>query len=200
MDGAWYARRRSEVRGVANPHSWLLTADNLHAQALFLNHSIGRTTSTRIDREGVRTGWDGVNKSVFLLGGFALENAIKAFLVYENPQWISQGRLSSRLRSHSLVSLQKQSRQIPYKNRYLSVLREFEAGLESWARYPCNLTMETSIDEAVMRSELWEGYLRLMSAYGNRLKELLGRGWRGAHGFYGRWTFRGEFLSTDAIT
>src|SRR6516162_9077364 len=30
--------------------------------------------------------WDRVDKSIFLLGGFALENAIKAFLVYENPE------------------------------------------------------------------------------------------------------------------
>ncbi len=184
---------------IANPHSWLLTADNLHAQALFLNRSTGRAVLTRTDWEGVSTAWDGVNKSVFLLGGFALENAIKAFLVYENPQWISHGKLSSRLRSHSLVSLQKQSRHIPYKNRYLSVLREFEAGLKSWARYPCSLTIETSTDETVMRGELWEVYLRLMRAYGNRLKGLLGHGWRGPHGFYGRWTFSGEFLSTDAI-
>ena len=120
----------------ANPHSWLLTAVNLHDQALFLNCSIGRSMLTRTDQEGDSTTWDGVNKSVFLLGGFALENAIKAFLVYENPQWISNGKLSSQLRSHSLVLLQKKSQQIPYKNRYVSILREFEAGLESWARYP----------------------------------------------------------------
>ena len=184
---------------IANPHSWLLTADSLHTQALFLHRSTGRAVLTRIDREGSRTSWDAVNKSVFLLGGFALENAIKAFLVYENPQWISHGRLSSRLRSHSLVSLQKESAEIPYKNRYLNVLREFEAGLKSWARYPCNLTIERSMDEAVMQSELWKGYLHLMHAYGNRLKELLGRGWHGPHGFYGSWTFTGEFLSTDTI-
>jgi hypothetical protein len=30
----------------------------------------------------------GIDKSVFLLGGFALENAVKAFLVYDNPSWM----------------------------------------------------------------------------------------------------------------
>ena len=201
----WVAPMESERRAlpsraeneIANPHMWLLTADNLHAQALLLDRSKGQSMLTRTDfREDTRTSWDGENKSVFLLGGFALENAIKAFLVYENPQWISHGRLSSRLRSHSLVSLQKQSRQIPYKSRHIRVLREFETGLESWARYPYNLNIAISVDEAIMR-EVWEGYIRLMRAYGRRLMDLLGRGWNGPHGFYGKWSFRGEFLSTD---
>jgi hypothetical protein len=183
---------------IANPHMWLLAANNLHAQALHLDRSKGKSMLTHTDfREGTMTSWDGVNKSRFLLGGFALENAIKAFLVYENPQWISNGRLSSRLRSHSLVSLQKQSRRIPYRSRHIGVLREFENGLESWARYPCSLNIGTSVDEVIMRNEIWEGYICLMRAYGRRLMGLLRLGWNGPHGFYGKWTYTCEFLSTD---
>ena len=61
--------------------------------------------------------WDGTNKSG--IGWFALENAIKAFLVYENPQWISNGKLGRPLRSHKLIALQKQSKHIPFKKRYV---------------------------------------------------------------------------------
>ena len=81
-------------------------------------------------RSGDTQTWDNIDKSVFLLGGFALENAIKAFLVYENPHWISNGRLSRSLRSHSLTGLQRQSAQIPFKSRYAWVLRGFEEGLK----------------------------------------------------------------------
>jgi hypothetical protein len=71
---------------MANPHSWFLTADNLYEQTIALYRLRGRSSITRIDyRTGITTRWDDTNKSVFLLGGFALENAIKAFLVYE-PQ------------------------------------------------------------------------------------------------------------------
>ena len=94
------------VEEFANPHSWLMMADNLHEQAQHLYGRRGKLAYTRIDRQGMRKTWDGTNKSVFLIGGFALENAIKSFLVYENPQWVSNGALAKDLKSHSLTSLQ----------------------------------------------------------------------------------------------
>lgn len=116
---------------MANPHSWLLAADNLHLQALLLYSRQGQSALTLKDfKTGVVKTWDSTNKAVFLLGGFALENVIKSFLVYENPRWISNGKLSKRLRSHSLTKLQKQSSLIPFKNRYLGVLEQFEEGLK----------------------------------------------------------------------
>ena len=136
------------------------------------------------------------NKSVFLLGGFALESTIKAFLVYENPNWISNGRLSRKLRSHSLTKLQAASSEIPYKKRLLWVLSGFEEGLESWARYPCALTVENSAEEGQMGAKLWDGYLRLMRAYGNKLGRLLCREWRGPHGFFGRYIFEGKYFTS----
>jgi hypothetical protein len=108
---------------MAHPHSWLLTADNLHEQAIQLYSQRGQSFLTRTDRQGVHLRRDSINRSVFLLGGFALENAIKSFLVYENPHWISNGKLAKQLRSHSLTALQKQSTKIPYRKRYLWVLR-----------------------------------------------------------------------------
>ena len=150
----------------ANPHSWLLTADNLHDQAVSLYGQRQRSTITlhRPHEPKSRT-WDKTNRATFLLGAFALENAIKAFLVYENPQWISNGALSRLLRSHRLVDLHGKSKLIPYRTRYLWVLRSFEAGNESWARYPCGLTAAETDMEGVMSVKLWSAYLRLMRAY-----------------------------------
>jgi hypothetical protein len=84
----------------------------------------------------------GVDKPIFLLGGLALENAIKAFLVYENPHWISNGKISSELKSHKLTVLRERSKLIPYKKSYTHVLEAFESGLDSWFRYPCALTVQ----------------------------------------------------------
>lgn len=81
------------VEDFANPHCWLLSADNLHEQATAIYS--GRANSsimTNVDGNNVILQQTrGIDKSVFLLGGFALENAIKAFLVYENPSWVSNG-------------------------------------------------------------------------------------------------------------
>jgi hypothetical protein len=105
------------VEDFANPHSWLMMADNLHEQATEIYEGRSRSaiiTKVNANREILQQ-TRAVDKSVFLLGGFALQNAIKAFLVYENPAWISNGRLSGKLRSHKLTGLQKLSKQIPYK-------------------------------------------------------------------------------------
>jgi hypothetical protein len=180
---------------MSEPHAWLLTADNLHEQAVLLYEQRGRSRLTRTFGDEHPQTWDAVDRSVFLLGGFALENAIKAFLVYEHPEWISNGRLAKPLRSHSLVDLRRQSTTIPYRDRYTWVLRDFEEGLESWARYPCGLTADTTDEQNIVSEPLWRAYLRLMRAYGKRLTRLIGSGWKGPHGWNGRWHITGEFLS-----
>jgi hypothetical protein len=140
---------RRFVEEFANPHSWLMMADNLHEQATEIYGGRGRSTIiTKVNANNeILQQTLGIDKSVFLLGGFALENAIKAFLVYENPSWVSNGRLSGKLRSHSLSALQQQSQLIPYKKRYINVLRAFESGLDSWFRYPCALTIQDTKEE-----------------------------------------------------
>jgi hypothetical protein len=190
------------VEKFANPHSWLLTADNLHQQATAIY--AGRANSsvtTQVDANNtILRQTRGIDKSVFLLGGFALENMIKAFLVYENPNWVSNGRLSKNLKSHSLTTLQSRSMLVPYKTRHISILKAFEDGLDSWFRYPCALTVEETKEEGLLYDDFWHGYLAVMRAYGRKAIMLLGKGWQGPHGFYGRWVFRGEHLGYKART
>jgi hypothetical protein len=87
------------------------------------------------------------DKPVFLLCGFAVENAIKVFLVYENPNWVSNGRLSSRLKSHNLSGLQNQSNSSQAENRASGFCRNSSQVLDSWFRY-----------------HLWSGYTKPMGA------------------------------------
>jgi hypothetical protein len=180
----------------ANPHSWLMMADNLHEQATEIYQGRGLSTIiTKVNENNeILQQTRGIDKSVFLLGGFALENAIKAFLVYENPVWVSNGRLSRNLKSHSLTGLQKLSKQIPYKRRYLHILKAFESGLDSWFRYPCALTVADTKEEGHLFDHLWDGYGRVMCAYGKKLGALLDKGWNGPHGTYGRWIIQGQSL------
>jgi len=178
----------------ANPHSWFLTADTLHSQACALYERRGQSYLTQRDNQGVVGEWDGTARSFFLLGGFALENALKSFLVFENPHWISNGVLSKRLRTHSLSNLRAMSKLTPYKIRYAKMLSTFEAGLESWARYPCALSFTEAMTAQNLSDHLWADYRLLMRAYGNRLQRLLERGWTGPHGFYCRWEFSGQWF------
>lgn len=183
---------------MANPHSWFLVADNLHAQAIEIKKNTGNSTLTRTNKQDepelIR---DAINRSVFLLAGFALENIIKAYLVYENPGWISNGTLAKKLRSHSLTDLAGLSKLIPHKTDGKKILKGFEDGLDSWARYPCSLSKEDTKDEEELTQKLWEEYKWLISAYSERLKELLEKNWRGPHGFEGHYKFEGNFFSFD---
>jgi hypothetical protein len=185
---------RRFVDDFANPHSWVMTAEDLHEQASLLYRMRDRSSiRSLVNANNILISQTRVvDKSIFLLCGFALENAIKAFLVYEHPQWISNGNLSGRLKSHSLTALQAQSSLIPYKKRYLWVLSTFEDGLESWARYPCALTVADTKDSQNLYDTSWDGYTRVMHAYGKRLTQLFDKEWRGPHGTRGQWDMRGD--------
>lgn len=178
---------------VANPHAWWLAGGNLHAQALHLYGRRGTGSTTLLAAEGTRAEWDDTNKSVFLLGGFALENIIKAFLVYEHPEWISNGKLARPLRTHKLTDLQARSTLIPRQKRDEEVLRRFEEGLESWARYPCGLSFEASASERALQPMLWKKYVRLFGRYDRALRTKLKKLWTGPHGWAGKYTISGEW-------
>lgn len=181
---------------VSNPHAWLLSASSLHEQAKVLRRHHGASTLTQLDKdEQVVGSWDASNKAVFLLCGFAVENVLKGYLVFENPAWISNGRISRCLRSHDLLELKRLSKTVPSKRKYDAVLSRLGEGTESWARYPCGLSIEETTAENVFTPELWSLYVELIGAYATKLMSLLSnRLWKGPHGFEGSWIFSGDFF------
>lgn len=184
-----------EFADMANPHSWLLVADNLHEQAVRLREGrSGGRLDLRAPDGRVLGSWPVENRSVFLLAGFALENALKGFMVYQDPDLVANGRLGRRMRSHKLTALAEKVDRLPWPRRGQPILSEFEKGIESWARYPCALSASESESEQVLRDGLWRRYRGLMRAYGKRLKTLLRRGWNGPHGAGGKWEVAGDFL------
>lgn len=185
---------------MANPHGWLITADNLFEQCVGLYRRKGQAYLQLKDRHGRQLRWDAVDRSMFLLGGFALENAIKAFLVYENPQYVAQGRLANQLRSHRLVNLKRASKTIPMPVRSEPTIHAFEEGIETWSRYPCGLTAHQTDHQRWFTPELWHSYCDLMRRYGRKLRTHLENGWNGPHGSGGKWEFGPEpFLDAQFV-
>jgi hypothetical protein len=180
----------------ANPHAWFMSASNLHEQAIYLRKNSGKSILWMTDGSSrVLGSWDMTNKSVYLLSGLVVENLIKAFLVFENPHWISNGHLARNLRTHNLVDLEDRSTIVPLKGKYDWALRDLGDGIDSWARYPCSLSAETLRIEAVMTPKLWNTYKILVRRYSSELiAKLSEKLWRGPHGFEGRWTFQGHFF------
>jgi len=183
-----------EFEKYAIPHSWFLVASELHEQAKSLKENSG-TAITMHDYVNNRTNnWKASNRATFLLSGFALENILKAFLIYENPNYIENGFLSNSIKTHKLTKLAKKSHLIPYKDRSIKTLEYFEDGLESWARYPCGLNLGQTKEQELLEERMWKNYMWLMKAYKTRFKKLMAKAWQGPHDFEGSYNIEGTWL------
>jgi hypothetical protein len=170
-----------EFELTASPPHWLEIAKDLNEQAQLLKRSdLGSVQHT--NAQGKTTVRPETNRGVFLLAGFALENLLKSYLIFENPGYVANGVLHKIVRTHSLTKLRRLSRHAPYKNRYETVLLSFEDGLESWARYPCGLTHQGKSYEGLVTPQLWAGYNKMFPIYQARLEELLTTTWRAPSG------------------
>ncbi len=183
-----------EFEEIANPHSWFLVASELHEQATLLRDSATSKIS-RHDISGSNSKtWNSSNRTVILLAGFALENIIKAYLIYEHPNYVCNGVLSNKLKTHKLTRLAKDSTLLPYQSQGSNTLKYFEEGLESWARYPCGLNWAQTKEQNVLSGKAWNNYIWLMRSYELRFKKLALKGWSGPHAFKGSFEISGSWL------
>jgi len=136
--------------------------------------------------------WDDTNRATFLLSAFAMENMVKAFLVYEYPKYVAHGRLSV-IGSHDLPALVDKSLLIPYKVRDRWVFEALATGNQSWMRYPCGRDADNVEMEQDFSIKLWLKYCSLMESYTCKMKKLLSRGWLGPYGKFVQWSFGGHF-------
>lgn len=173
----------------ANPHQWLLTAENLHAQAQVLRRHRGNGAISLVRGGHRHITWDNTNRSTFLLAAFAMENMLKSFLVYENPSYIDEGYLK-KIMTHDLCDLAERSSLVPHKVRDRWVFERLSNGNESWARYPCGLNADDVAMEDQFTDRLWFRYCAMMAAYQKKMERLLSRGWTCPYGRKGRWIFK----------
>lgn len=183
-----------EFEEIANPHSWFLVASELHEQAKRLRDSNSSTITKRNFSESQETTWSTSNRTVILLAGFALENMIKAYLIYEFPEFVQNGFLSKKIQTHKLTKLAKQSSLLPYQSQSVNTLSYYEDGLESWARYPCGLNWAQTKEQNLLSQKVWKNYMWLMGVYESRFKKLILKGWEGPHQFEGSFEIKGTWL------
>lgn len=174
----------------ALPLNWLEVAKLLHDNAQLL-HSHDRGLITR-KLHGKTFTRRASNRPVFLLAAFALENLLKAYLIYENPRYIEGGRLSRELlNGHGLSRLQGACGRIPSPKRTRHVFETLEAGVNSWARYPCATSAARETVEREVTDAFWREYNKVFELYRRRLETLLSKRWAGPYGMVGHATFAG---------
>lgn len=165
----------------ALPMNWYEVAKLMHESARMLHKTPQGTISRSVNGKWIVR--RETNRPVFLLAAFALENLIKAFLIYENPHYIEGGRLSPKLlNSHGLAALQMACRKIPSPKRTRHVFQTLEVGINSWARYPCSISSVRETEERTVTDPFWKEYNRVFTLYSLRLEVLLSKRWRGPYG------------------
>ena len=165
----------------AHPVNWYEVAKLMHENAQAL-HNMPQGVVSYSDGNKIVTRPTS-NRSVFLLAAFALENLIKAYLIYENPTYIEGGKLSGQLLNrHSLSKLQKKCKNIPSPKRTAHVFETLEVGVNSWARYPCATSIQRETEERAVTPEFWAAYNRVFDLYSRKLEKLLSKNWKGPYG------------------
>jgi len=180
----------------AVPHSWFLVADNLHAQAVTIRNKAGTSIMTHYSNGEELWQIDASSRASFLIAGFAIENALKGLLVYNNPDWIKNGKLDKNLKKHSLSELSGKVNDTGLVDLsfFNDTLEALEDGLMSWARYPCGLNKGDTAPEKPMTELLWTEYCDAMSTLGATYKRLLADYWEGNHAFHGKYKIEGNWL------
>ena len=174
------------------PHEWYVVSQHLFesSMCLYSNRRTSGTWITKKDASGTALAQEhSFDRSFFLLGGFALENIIKAFLVYEDPQLLANGKLNFAGRSHQLNSLADQSRMLPWPKKRRTTLKVFEDGLTSWARYPSGRQFSGAISVLTPTPELCSAYQSTYARFASEIERLLKLNWLGPHGFEGSYEF-----------
>lgn len=176
--------------GAAHPLNWYEVAKLMHAGAVKLYESEQGHISRWHANDGYSTRRE-TNRPVFLLAAFAMENLLKAYLVFENPHYIEGGKLAKALLNrHGLAKLQMACLNVPAPKRTRFVFEALEVGVSSWARYPCAISIEYETSERDVTPELWTAYVGTFEKYSAKLEKLLSRTWQGAYGEVSRCEFQ----------
>jgi hypothetical protein len=130
----------------AMPSDWLGYAHELEeaAEALWLNRentmSLELWTKV-IDSKQSETSEQnfGHARTYILLAGLALENVIKAILVMNNPALINEGILSKSLKSHKLLNLANQVKDLELTAKEKKILQICQDAIPYYGRYPVPL-------------------------------------------------------------
>ncbi|MFO7744819.1 MAG: hypothetical protein R6V36_05485 [Psychroflexus sp.] len=134
-----------------------------------------------------------ISRSWLLLSSFAIENLLKSTVIYEHPEYISNGRLSSNLTHHRLTDLAEDIRSIKFSDEELELISELEECLPSWGRYPIPKKVDKlKLDAEIIASDDFkEKFDHLFLKLDLHIYESIKKGWSGPHGY----KFRGSLRS-----
>lgn len=172
-----------------SPDSWLSFAEELMDSAEILwkqnDHSI-RSEIIHDKTEILESRKiSSISRPYFLLIGFAIENLLKGFIVFDDPTTITSGKIK-RIKTHKITNLIKEISYIKLSEEELDICKKIEEAIPYWGRYPIPLEVSDITPDIGITSEtrkiINDMYGRLASILYQKVKD----GWESGTGEYSK--------------
>jgi len=175
------ANRRTEFVRDAMPDNWLSYSEELENAAEVLWSHVGDVMT--IEGESGIDGSIDLKKSshhartYVLLAGLALENALKAIIVTQNPALISSGVLHQSLKNHSLTRLAELIGDLQLTKVERRVLQICQDAIPYWGRYPVPLRFAGLKPAEAVTGDFRDTFRALHFRLCKRTYEAIKEGW-----------------------
>ena len=166
----------------AGPNNWLDYDEELRNSMDYIWER--KTWGTKMEYDDI----DGykekssISRTWLLLAGFAIENLIKGLIIAQNPSYISNGKLSRKLRTHKIFNLAMSIEGITLSEEEQNFLRTLEKCIPSWGRYPIPINIDELSTEINATDKLKETFEALFDKLHNQIEGILSKKWKGPHG------------------
>jgi len=178
----------------ASPSNWMHYANELKTSldilwkennsALILNY---KSSSNLISKK------KSISRPWLLLASFVIENLFKGLLIEENPEYISNGRLSRRVTHHRLNEIAGEISDLELSESEIELVSVLQTCLPYWGRYPIPLTTEEIKEETFASTNLHSKFEQLYYKLDLLLYDRIKNGWAGPHSFNSLGCLRTEY-------
>lgn len=122
-----------------------------------------------------------ISRTWILLAGFALENLIKGTIIAQNPNYISNGRLSNKVSNHKLLELSNAIHDFTLGKDEQDLLNILESCILSWGRFPIPKKIEDLEEEVPANLDIKNIFDSFYTRLDRFLYDILKEDWQGPH-------------------
>lgn len=167
------------------PGEWLSFAEELMNAAEILWEQNGGPVRSEIIYDKIKVieskKVSSISRPYFLLVGFAIENLLKGFIVFDDPSTITSGRVK-RIKSHKITNLVKEISEIRLSETELDLCLKIEEAIPYWGRYPIPLEYSGVTPDIGVTPEIRQVIKDMYDRLACTLYEKIKDGWESGKG------------------
>jgi len=124
-----------------------------------------------------------LERGFFLNYGFSIETLLKGLLIAENPNFVSEGKISEKISNrHNLINLSEQVQSISFEEKEIKLFEILTDAIPYWGRYPIPKKYTQVCGKTPFSESLHNQLENLWFKIGRCLYEKIKFGWEGPSG------------------